>query len=82
MYSLRMPELLGLAELKKRAKAAGYTQIKRLADAGGSVPLDSWDGVTTETGSGSVRVSYILNGNTVIIRKMGEPDIYYGLYGP
>jgi hypothetical protein len=82
VYSLLMPELLGLAELKKRAKAAGYTKIKRLVDAGGSVPLDSWDGVTTETGGGSVHVgvSYILNGNTVIIRKMGEADIYYGLY--
>jgi hypothetical protein len=62
-----MPELLGLAELKKPAKAAGYTKIKRLADAGGSVPLDSWNGGTTETGSGSVHVgvSYILNGNSV-----------------
>ena len=72
-----MPELLGLAELKKRAKAAG-----RLADPGRSAPLDSGNGFTAETGSGSVQVgvSYILNGNTVIIRKMGEADIYNGLY--
>jgi hypothetical protein len=72
-----MPELLGLAELKKRAKAAG-----RLADPGRAVPLESWNGFTAETGSGSVQVgvSYILNGNTAIIRKMGEADIYYGLY--
>jgi len=44
--------------------------------------LDSWNGFTAETGRGSVQVgvSYILNGNTVIIRKMGEADIYYGLY--
>ena len=76
-----MPELLGLTELKKRAKAAGYTKISRL-DSGRAVPLDSWNGFTAETGSGSVHVgvSYILNGNTVIIRKMGEADIYYGLY--
>lgn len=79
-----MPELLGFVELKRRAKAAGYAKIKRLADAGGSVPLDSWDGVTTETGSGSVHVgvSYILHGNTVIVRKMSEADIYCGLSRP
>ena len=71
----------GLAQLKKRAKAAGYTKIKRLADAGSAVPLDSWNGFTAETGSGSVHVgvSYILNSNTVIIRKMGEADVYFGL---
>jgi hypothetical protein len=81
MYSLRMPELLRLTELKKRAKAAGYTKIRRLADAGSTVPLDSWNGFTAETGSGFVHVgaSYILNGNTVIDRKMGHADIYYGL---
>jgi hypothetical protein len=81
MYSGPMPELLGLAELKKRAKAAGYTKISRPADAGSAVPLDSWNGFTAETGSGSVHIgfSYILNGNTVIVRKMGEADIYYGL---
>jgi hypothetical protein len=77
-----MPELLGLAELKKRAQAAGYTKISRLAEPGRAAPLDSWNGFTAETGKGSVQVgvSYILNGNTVIIRKMGEADIYYGLY--
>jgi hypothetical protein len=81
VYALTMPELLGLAELKKRAKAAGYTKIKRLADAGSAVPLDGWNGVTAEAGIGFVHVgaSYILNGNTVIVRKMGEAGIYYGL---
>ena len=76
-----MPELLGLAELKKRAKAAGYTKIRRLADAGSAVPIDSWNGVTSEAGRGFVHVGllYILNGNTVIVRKMGEADIYYAL---
>ena len=79
-----MPELLGLAELKKRAKAAGYTKISRLADAGSAVPLDSWDGVTSDAESGFAHadVSYVLNGNTVIVRKMGTADIYYGMsYG-
>lgn len=79
-----MPELLGLSELKKRAKAAGYTKISRLADAGTSEPLDSWDGVTSDTESGfaHVDVSYVLNGNIVIVRKMGRADIYYGMsYG-
>jgi hypothetical protein len=76
-----MPELLGLAELKKRAKAAGYTKISRLAEPGRAVPLDSWNGFTAETGSGSVHVgvSYILNGKIMIIRKMGEADVYFGL---
>jgi hypothetical protein len=46
-----MPELLGLAELKKRAKADGYTKISRLADAGTAVPLDGCDGVTPEEGN-------------------------------
>ena len=54
-----MPELLGLAELKKRAKAAGYTKISRLADPGRAVPLDSWHGFAAETGSGSVHVGFI-----------------------
>jgi hypothetical protein len=79
-----MPELLGLAELKKRAKAAGYTKIARLAGVGSAEPLDSWNGLTAETERGSVSlgVSYILNGNIVIVRKMGEADIYYGLSRP
>jgi hypothetical protein len=47
-----MPELLGLTELKKRAKAAGYTKISRLADAGSAVPLDNWNGFTANPESG------------------------------
>jgi hypothetical protein len=76
-----MPELLGLAELKKRAKAAGYTKISRLGDAGSAVPLDSWDGVTVaaESGFADADISYILNGNTVIVRKTGKGDIQYGM---
>jgi hypothetical protein len=79
-----MPELLGLAELKKRAKADGYTKISRLADAGTTVPLDGWDGVTPDEGNvfAHADISYVLNGNIVIVRKMGKADIYYGMsYG-
>jgi hypothetical protein len=82
--TLLMPELLGLTELKKRAKAAGYlagyTKISRLADGGSAVPLDSWNGVTSDAESGFAHseVSYILNGNTVIVHKIGRAD-YYGM---
>jgi hypothetical protein len=76
-----MPELLGLTELKKRAKATGYTKSSRLADAESAMPPHSWDGVTSDAESGFAHadVSYVLNGNTVIVRKMGKTDIYYGL---
>jgi hypothetical protein len=62
-----MPELLSLAELKKRAKAAVYTKISRLGDAGSAVPLDSWDAVTADAASvfADADISYILNGNAV-----------------
>ena len=81
MYPRLMPELLGLAELKKRAKAAGYTKISRLADAGSAVPLDNWNGfmANPESGFAHAEGSYILNGNSVIVRKMGKADRYYGL---
>jgi hypothetical protein len=57
-----MPELLGLVELKKRAKAAGYTKISRLGDGGSAVPLDSWDGVTVDAESGDGTSQRILRG--------------------
>jgi hypothetical protein len=42
------------------------------------VLLDDWSGVTSEEGSAfaDANVSYILNGNTVIVRKVGKGDIY------
>jgi hypothetical protein len=82
VYSGPVPELLGLAEIKKRAKADGYTKISRLADAGTAVPLDSWNGVTVDAESGfaDADISYILNGNTVIVREIGKGDIYYGMF--
>jgi hypothetical protein len=79
-----MPEVLGLAELKKRAQAEGYTTISRLADAGSAVPLDGWNGVTSDAESAfaQAEISYVLNGNIVIVRKLGKADIYYGMsYG-
>jgi len=80
VYAPQMPERLGLSELKKQTKAAGYTKIRRLAAAGTSEPRDSWDGVTSDAESGfaHVDVSYVFNGNTVIVRKMEKADIYYG----
>jgi hypothetical protein len=45
------------------------------------VPLDSWDGVTADAESGfaDADISYILNGNAVIVRKTGKADIQYGM---
>ena len=76
-----MPEHLGLAELKNRAKAAGYTKISRLGDAGSAVPLDSWNGIglDAESGFADADISYILNGNTVIVHKMSKGDIHCGM---
>ena len=79
-----MLELLRLAELKKRAKADGYTKISRLADAGTTVPLDGWGRRHADEGNvfAHADISYVLNGNIVIVRKMGKADIYYGMsYG-
>ena len=56
-----MPELLGLTERKKRAKAAGCTKISRLADAGSAVTLDNWNGfmANPESGFAYAEGSYI-----------------------
>lgn len=77
-----MPEHLGLNELKKRVGAAGYRKISRLGDAGSAVLLDDWSGVTSEEGStfADADVSYILNGNTVIVRQAGKGNIYCASY--
>jgi hypothetical protein len=42
------------------------------------------DGVTPDEGNvfAHADISYVLNGNIVIVRKMGKADIYYGMsYG-
>ena len=77
-----MPELLGLNELQKRAGVAGYTKISRLGDAGSAALLNDGSGVTSEEGSAfaDADVSYILNGDTVIVRKVGKGDIYCASY--
>src|SRR5260370_13597370 len=74
-------ECFSLSELKQRAKAEGYTEIKRRADGAHAVPIDDWNGVSTESGSAYSHASvwYNLDGNTVIVHKTGEPDIYYDL---
>jgi hypothetical protein len=45
------------------------------------VPLASWDGVTVDAvgGFADADISYILNGNAVIVRKTGKGDIQYGM---
>ena len=45
------------------------------------MPLDSWDGVTVnaESGFAEADISYILNGNAVIVRKTGKGDIQYSM---
>jgi hypothetical protein len=76
-----MADNLGLAELKERARVAGYTKIERLAEGAHAVPLETWNGISSDVGSGyfHVGVSYTLWGNTVIARKRGEKDIHYVL---
>jgi hypothetical protein len=43
--------------------------------------LESWNGVTTEAGSGysNIGVWYELDGGVLTVRKAGKPDIFYVL---
>src|SRR5260370_22670799 len=43
-------ECFSLSELKQRAKAEGYTEIKRRADGAPAVPIYDWNGVSTGSG--------------------------------
>jgi hypothetical protein len=72
-------EQLSLAELKERASTLGYTKIQRQADGAPIVPLASWNGFSTESGSGfsHVAVWFRLGGSKVIVSKLGESDTYY-----
>jgi hypothetical protein len=74
-------ECFSLNELKQRAKTDGYTHLKRRADGAPAVPIDGWNGVSTESGTAYSHVSvwYNLDGSTVIVHKTGEPDIFYDL---
>jgi len=73
-------ENFSLAELKERAKALGYTKIRRRAGGAPTVPLANWNGVATEAGPHfHVDVWYNLDSTAVIVHKTGEPDIYYEL---
>ena len=74
-------ECFSLAQLRERARADGRTAITRRAEGSHAVPIDSWNGVSTEAGSAQshVMVWYNIDSNTVIVHKAGEPDIYYDL---
>jgi hypothetical protein len=74
-----MAEHLGLADIKEQVRVAGYTKIKRVAGGAPAVPLENWNGISSEVGSGyfHVGVSYELRGTTVIAHKRGEADIHY-----
>lgn len=74
-------EQLSLREMKERAKALGYTNIRRDAEGASIAPLASWQGFSTESGihSSHVPVWYRLDPDRVIVSKMGEPDAFYFL---
>jgi len=74
-------EFFSLSEFKEHAKTLGYTKIERQAEAGQAVPLESWNGVTTEAGSGYSRIGvwYHLDGSVLNVRKAGKPDACYVL---
>ena len=66
-------ENFSFAELKERARASGYTKIRRRA-------AGHWNGFATEAGPFfHVDVWYNLDNSAVIVHKTGELDIYYEL---
>jgi hypothetical protein len=75
-------ERLSLSELNARAIAAGFAKIQRVAENATDVSLVSWQGLSSEQGSGyfHVAVWYILDGDTVTAQKLGEPDVHYRLH--
>jgi hypothetical protein len=74
-------EYFNLKEFKDYAKTLGFTKITRQAEGAHAVSLESWNGVTTEAGSGysHIGVWYHVNGNTLTVRKVGKPEISYDL---
>jgi hypothetical protein len=73
-------ENFSLPQLKERAKAFGYTKIRRRTAGAPTVPLANWNGVATEAGPRfQADVWYNLDSSAVIVHKTGEPDIYYEL---
>ena len=68
---------------QETSQGGGLHYDQSSSGPGSAVPLDSWDGVTLEVASVFVHadISYVLNGNIVIVRKMGKADIYYGMCG-
>jgi hypothetical protein len=74
-------EQFNLAELNERASALGYARIQRQVDIAPTLPLATWNGFSTESGSGfsHVAVWFRLDGNKVAVNKMGKPEAYYRL---
>jgi hypothetical protein len=72
-------EQLSLREMKERAKALGYSNIQRDVEGAPIVPLASWQGFSTESGShfSHVPVWFRLDANRVTVSKRGEPDAHY-----
>ena len=74
-------EHFNLKEFKDYAKTLGFTKITHQAEGAHAVSLESWNGVTTEAGSGysHIGVWCHVNGKTLTVRKVGKPDILYDL---
>jgi hypothetical protein len=72
-------EQLSLREMKERAKALGCTKIRRDVEGAPILPLASWQGFSTESGSAfsHVPVWFRLEDNRVVVSKRGKPDACY-----
>lgn len=68
-----MTDELSVSELRASAKLAGYEKIQREGSPT-PVPLDTWNGFSTEAGSAfqHVDVYFALDGNLVTVFKAGK----------
>jgi hypothetical protein len=72
---------MSIEELKEKAKARGYTRIKRDAEYAVVVILENWPGFSTHvSGALSAAVNYYLVGDRVRVEKaLEETDHWYVL---
>jgi hypothetical protein len=72
-------EQLSLREMEERAKTPGYSNIRQAVKRAPIVPVASWPGFSTESGShfSHVPVWFKLEANRVIVSMRGEPDACY-----
>ena len=77
---------MNLAELKEKARAAGYTKIRLNAEGAPPVDLAHWRGVSTgeswnsHLGLPAVvtrQVVYRLEGNKVLAKRAGDKEVEY-----